>query len=189
MGNSEVPCSPHNTELGFIMKSLLVLVTLVAAITADAEPQLAPLPYWNPFLLPTLPIAAKADDAEAKEEPEKPALPLVYTHPLTLQHAGCQNNMGQAVPCAYGSLVLAGPIQDNEKVKEVEKRSAESEAAPEADPEADPFFYYAPTYYSHRPLYGLYSRPYYYNNYYYNLPVVRAAAGCQNYLGSLVPCA
>merc|ERR1711997_976447 len=102
MGNSEVPCSPHNTELGFIMKSLLVLVTLVAAIAADAGPQLAPLPYWNPFLLPALPIAAKADDAEAKEEPEKPALPLVYTHPFPVTHhyPWCTTNGHSNMPAA-----------------------------------------------------------------------------------------
>merc|ERR1712027_225657 len=125
---------------------------------AEADPYLlyggynyAPYHYGGwPYAYHGLPVVKAAEepaeDAEKKvvekrdaEEPEaaKPVVPLVYggwpyayTHPLTYTPAtGCQNHMGAAVPCAYGSVVA--PAAAAEEVK-VEKREAEAEADPEA---------------------------------------------------------
>jgi len=130
--------------------------------------------------------------------------PYAYTHPLTYTHAytvpqvtnvaytapavthhvplvyttatGCQNHMGAAVPCAYGSVVA--PAAAAEEVK-VEKREAEAEADPEA------WWYgnfYNRGWYGHHAAYRAYHHyPYGYG--FYNL------GGCRNNYGALVPCA
>merc|ERR1712187_478128 len=119
-------------------------------------------------------------DAE-ETEAAKPVVPLVYggwpyayTHPLTYTHAytvpqvtnvayttatGCQNHMGAAVPCAYGSVVA--PAAAAEEVK-VEKREAE------ADPEAWWYGNFYNGWYGHHAAYRAYHHyPYGYG--FYNL--------------------
>merc|ERR1712241_1405184 len=106
--------------------------------------------------------------------------PYAYTHPVThhvplvyTTATGCQNHMGVAVPCAYGSVVA--PAAAAEEVK-VEKREAE------ADPEAWWYGNFYNGWYGHHAAYRAYHHyPYGYG--FYNL------GGCRNNHGALVPCA
>merc|ERR1712241_1367757 len=98
--------------------------------------------------------AEETDDAKPVVPLVYGGWPYAYTHPLTYTHAytvpqvtnvaytapavthhvplvyttatGCQNHMGAAVPCPYGSIVA--PAAEEAKV---EKREAEAEADPE----------------------------------------------------------
>merc|ERR1711992_494019 len=143
---------------------------------------------WAPYYHPYVP-AVKAEEKtmekrDAEETQDKPVVPLVYggwpyayTHPLTytvtyaapaVTHhvplvyttaTGCQNHMGAAVPCAYGSVVA--PAAAAEEVK-VEKREAE------ADPEAWWYGNFYNGWYGHHAAYRAYHHyPYGYG--FYNL--------------------
>jgi len=100
--------------------------------------------------------------------------PLTYTYPLVYAaHTGCQNEMGAAVPCAYGwPAPAAAPAAEEKKM---EKREAE------ADPEA---YWYGNYYngYAHYPYYNAYASAYY-------APYHYAVGGCRNSYGAVVPCA
>ena len=123
-----------------------MVIAAAAAVRAEADPQLLYAGY--PYGL---------------------GVPLVY-HALPAIAAGCRNNEGAVVPCAYGSLpalAVAAPAEAEAPAVEAERKKREAEPVAEAtaeaaaDPEADPWYYYSGLYGHHLGYHGY--RPFTYS--------------------------